>query len=381
MSNKLIRRVLLRGFPGFRLTILCLFWSVMSALTALLFSFLVLFYLTPAEGEPYILQKKVAALPFLGGDNGFTDSEIAGLKAWPEIEKVGVLQTARVPLFLQLDLKGSTWGSSLFLESVSDDWLGDGIRWPEDPNSIPLILGKDFLDLYNWGFAPTQGLPKLSMAEAALIPLRLTAGKAGTELQTYPARIWTSSDRFQTFLIPPSWMDRLSGTVKPACLRVLCQVKPGAFTPFKEKISVRGWELTSSGASNPWRGVSELLLMIFLGIALVFALLMAGWALLFIQLWWSRLRDRLISLLELCMDPDALKTNLRNPFFKILGLTAIPEIIVILISGFYVKSGGAQSLTFVGIAGLIFLIFLFGFAFLYTRSLGKTLRNILQSLS
>ena len=74
----------------------------------------------------------------------------------------------------------------LFFESIPDEFFDikpDG--WDFDPEApvIPIVLSKDYLTLYNFGFAPTRGMPQLSEDIIKKVPLKIRLsgnGNSGT---------------------------------------------------------------------------------------------------------------------------------------------------------------------------------------------------------
>ena len=71
---------------------------------------------------------------------------------------------------------------------------------------IPIIVSKDYLSLYNFGFAASQGMPQLSEKMIGMVPImfRLT-GSDGTR-DYVPGKIVGFSNRLNTIIVPESFM-------------------------------------------------------------------------------------------------------------------------------------------------------------------------------
>ena len=81
-------------------------------------------------------------------------------------------------------------GTDMFFESVPDDFVD--IKWPASATShdagqmseVPIILPRTYLALYNFGFAQTKNLPKLSEGVVSMIPMDIRLrGEAGKEMR------------------------------------------------------------------------------------------------------------------------------------------------------------------------------------------------------
>lgn len=71
---------------------------------------------------------------------------------------------------------------------------------------IPIILPRNYLNLYNFGYAQTRGLPKLSENVISMISLDISIrgqGKSGH----YQGKIVGFSNRLNTILVPKAFLD------------------------------------------------------------------------------------------------------------------------------------------------------------------------------
>ena len=64
----------------------------------------------------------------------------------------------------------------LFFQSLPNSFLGvdtSNFHWKHG-DKIPIVLSSDYLALYNFGFAPSQGLPKFSASSIGLVDFKIT---------------------------------------------------------------------------------------------------------------------------------------------------------------------------------------------------------------
>jgi hypothetical protein len=72
-------------------------------------------------------------------------------------------------------------------------------------NSVPIILPKNYLDLYNFGFAESHSMPKISEGMIGLVALDVTIFGRGDREQL-KGRIAGFSNRINTILVPETFM-------------------------------------------------------------------------------------------------------------------------------------------------------------------------------
>jgi hypothetical protein len=147
-----------------------------------------------------ILSKKVET-----GRAFFTDSEIQDIDNQPFIEAVGVFAAARYGVVGGISMMGAGFESYLFFESVPDRFLdvsSDAWAWTEGSRTIPIILPRNYLNLYNFGFAGTQGLPQVSEAVVGSVPMEITIGGG----ERFEGRIVAFSNRLNTILVPENFL-------------------------------------------------------------------------------------------------------------------------------------------------------------------------------
>lgn len=158
-----------------------------------------------------VVSKQVNTASTLTGKSGtFSKSEINDLKLQPFAQSVGVFTPADFQVTCNMGMKelGLQFGTEMFFESVPDeyvDYASDQWTFQEGDTFIPIILPRNYLNLYNFGFAQTRGLPKISENVIGMITLDITI-KGELNTDHYKGRIVGFSNRLNTILVPEKFM-------------------------------------------------------------------------------------------------------------------------------------------------------------------------------
>ena len=164
-----------------------------------------------------VLTKRLNALSVLGGKAAkFSPDEMRELKAQPWAQKVGDFKTAEYSVVGLVKMGGSELSSAMFLEAVPDEFIDHkptGWEFNESrafTGELPVIIPRDYLSLYNFGFAPSRGMPQLSDDIVTSIPITLILNGNGHH-DVISARIAGFSDKLNTIAVPEgfiSWSNR-----------------------------------------------------------------------------------------------------------------------------------------------------------------------------
>ena len=118
------------------------------------------------RGDYLVLSKRVSAFNMLGlGNSDFTAEELDDLRAQSFVREVGALTAADYRITGSVGAGGINLSTYLFFESVPDRFLDvEPAEWNYEPGSrdIPIIIPRNYVNLYNYGFARSQGLPQIS---------------------------------------------------------------------------------------------------------------------------------------------------------------------------------------------------------------------------
>ncbi len=159
-----------------------------------------------------IISQKVSSIGSLLGNSsaGFSEAEIADIESQPWVRRVGRFTTAGFNVSASVDMGGRGMSTALFLESIPDDFIditpSDWHYTPGKDRTVPIILSKEYLTLYNFGFASSRGLPQVSESMMGMIPIRLSVSGNGSQ-QWLQARIVGFSSRLNTIAVPEEFME------------------------------------------------------------------------------------------------------------------------------------------------------------------------------
>lgn len=159
-----------------------------------------------------VLSKPVNMLAALGYGNAdamsFTQSEINELRQQPWVKRVGEFTSADFNISASVEFAGRGLSTALFFESLPDDFVDvDTYSWQFDPSKaeIPIIVPRDYLALYNFGFAASRGMPQISEDLIKQVPIKIALGGNG-HYEIVPAHIVGLSSRLNTIAVPDSFM-------------------------------------------------------------------------------------------------------------------------------------------------------------------------------
>jgi hypothetical protein len=152
------------------------------------------------------INKKINLFNTLGVKSSFSESDIEELRTKPFIQSVGKFTANDFRAGASSDMLG--FYTELFFESVPSDFLDvdePDFRWSEGQNSLPVLISKDYLALYNFGFAPSQGLPQVTPSTVGKLNMEITISGNGKK-QLFSGRIVGFSERINSILVPPDFM-------------------------------------------------------------------------------------------------------------------------------------------------------------------------------
>ncbi len=153
----------------------------------------------------------------------FTPQEIADLQSQPWVRKVGRFSTVDYRVTASIETGGRPMSTYMFFESIPSEFIDVAdSQWTYSPGGkeVPVIISKDYLTLYNFGFASSAGLPQLSESFMSGLPLklRITSDDA-TRSGEFFGRVVGYSNRLNTILVPEEfmqWSNQAFGSMNPS---------------------------------------------------------------------------------------------------------------------------------------------------------------------
>lgn len=214
--------------------------------------------------EDYLtITKKVGILGGLSSrSNGFSQNEIDDLKKQPFVKNVGAFTPSQFNVFGGFNSQklGIAFNTEMFFESVPDQFIdvaSDSWRFSPVDNTVPIILPKNYLDLYNFGFAQASSMPRISEQLIGLINLDISiTGRNGLR-QQMKGRIVGFSNRLNSILVPETfmtWANQQYGGTPSEPARLIIEVSniadPNLSGYFKDKgFEISGDNTTASKMS------------------------------------------------------------------------------------------------------------------------------------
>lgn len=160
--------------------------------------------------EYLILSKRVSTLGSLvKKSSGFTGEEINEIKSQPFVKNLGAFTPGHFNVSAGISLAGRmAMTTQMFFESVPDTYVDvKSAEWRFDERSdfLPIILPRNYLNLYNFGFAQSRNLPQLSEGVLGLINIDIYVSGNGKH-RTFKGNIVGFSNRLNTILVPERFM-------------------------------------------------------------------------------------------------------------------------------------------------------------------------------
>jgi hypothetical protein len=266
-----------------------------------------------------VVNKKVTSANTLGQSaSGFSETEIADIEAQPWTRSVGrfTANDFRVNASLQTGSRGMS--TYMFFESIPDDFIDvPRSQWQYRPGSgeVPIILSKDYLTLYNFGFASSAGLPQLSEGLMSSIPLTLTiSSDDGSRTATLTGRVAGFSNRLNTILVPEAFMQEANARFSPHApahtptpqtashtspKRLIIDVSSPGDVAIKQYLDSHDLELAGDKSASSAAFLLKIIVAIVLTIGIIITLLSLFILILSISLIMEKNRDKLHALLML----------------------------------------------------------------------------------
>ena len=200
----------------------------------------------------------------------FYDSEIEDLQNQDFVKKTSGFTPALYKVMAAIGVSGSRLLSTeIYFESIPDEYVdipADKWKWSEGDNTVPIVLPRSYINMYNFGFARSRSLPHISDGLVGMIDVSLTfIGKDATgEMK---GRVVGFSNSLSSILVPESFMTWSNGkyakgeSASPSRLIVEC--RQGSEGALEEYLEEAGME-TENGDAKNGKAASFLRLMVTL---------------------------------------------------------------------------------------------------------------------
>lgn len=159
-----------------------------------------------------IVSKKVTALgSFVNKSSTFSEDDIDEVKEQPFAKGVGAFTPSQFKVMAGMGMANSPlqMSTDMFFESVPNEYVDVKLdKWNFDEKNpvIPIIIPRNYLNLYNFGFAQSRSLPQISEGVMGMINLNIRISTDAGLPENYKGNIVGFSNRLNTILVPESFM-------------------------------------------------------------------------------------------------------------------------------------------------------------------------------
>jgi len=201
--------------------------------------------------EYLIVTKKISAIgSFAGKTNTFSEDELKSLQEQRFSKDVGAFTPSQFKVSAGFGMKeaGISLSTEMFFESVPNKFVDvslDKWHFDKESRSIPIIIPRSYLNLYNFGFAQSRSLPKLSEGVMGLIQMDIVI-KGNGRFEQYKGNIVGFSNRLNTILVPEDFMkwanSEFADENKPQPVRLIVEVDNPADDGIARYFQEKGYE-------------------------------------------------------------------------------------------------------------------------------------------
>ncbi|CAN5219230.1 hypothetical protein BH11BAC6_BH11BAC6_00680 [soil metagenome] len=307
------------------------------------------------------------------GSTNLSNAEMDDLKKQPFVEALGVLTPSRFKVGAQSVSDKIPFYSDIFFESVPDEFIdvqSADWKWDGNSNFIPMIVPNMFLDMYNFGFATSQDLPKLTQELVKSLPIEIRI-KSPQGRQIFYGKVVGFSDRISSVLVPQpfmEWANKNFGSKDQSAdpSRVVIRTKDPGNPELVSYLNSHGLTTDADKTRfSKYRQVVDVVVNIswvtgatmFLFALLIFTL--------FIQLTIASCREEIILLITLGAAPKQLQKFLMKQFFPSnIIIVCVVLIVLAALQYFFKTTLEAQSiylnplLSYTTLAAAILMLFI-----------------------
>ena len=163
------------------------------------------------KSDYIIVEKKVGTGNTISGSsNAFTAEDVSNLKNAGFTLKTGVFTPNQYTVTAHMGVGGTNvLNSELFFESIPDEFVdAPKGEWRYTPGEhvVPIILPRSYIAMYNFGFAQSRSLPKISDGLVGMIDFDIFIQGDGKS-QSFKGKVIGFSNRVSSILVPQAFMD------------------------------------------------------------------------------------------------------------------------------------------------------------------------------
>ena len=232
------------------------------------------------KADYLIVNKKIGTGNTISGRSAnFFPSDIETLEQSPYVKRVARFTSAEYRIDASIGVNGKRLlNTEMYFESIPDGYIDVPLeqwKWKEGDQSVPIILPRSYINMYNFGFAQARSLPRISDGLVGMIDVELSLhGRGSTDI--YKGRVVGFSSRLTTILVPDAFMQWSNGKyadqteVNPT--RLIVERQPNKEQQLNSYLEEQGYE-AESGNPNAEKTISFLRLIV--GLVVVIGIVIA----------------------------------------------------------------------------------------------------------
>ena len=258
-----------RSYKFWRYFAFCIGCLIFIISLLLLTDMLIYAYKNKKAADVITITKRINLSTSLGLSNTvFNQKEVKDLCGLIGEESVGLFygNRFRAKAFTTGMLGFST---ELFMETIDRGFLDKEYKdwkWEEGNDFVPIIIGNEFLSMYNFGFALSQGLPQLSSNAISELEFDLEV-KGRNKTSRFKAGIVGVSSSINSILVPEEfmlWGNKNFGQNKTDELnKIMLKVKDNRRKEILEHIKINGWDINGLDRNNAFSLLYILVAVLF----------------------------------------------------------------------------------------------------------------------
>ena len=205
------------------------------------------------KADYLIVSKKIGAASAISGrTNTFSIAEADNLAGQRFTKNVGKFTSTEYKVDANMGVNGqSILNSEMFFESVPDKFVDVPLQdwtYQEGSREVPIILPRTYINMYNFGFAQTHSLPKISDGLVGMIDFKIFIHGNGHR-DEFKGKVIGFSNRLNTILVPQKFMDWSNGYYAPGQksdpTRLIVEVGNPADDNITKYLDKKGFEVES----------------------------------------------------------------------------------------------------------------------------------------
>lgn len=163
------------------------------------------------KSKSAVISKTISVLKSINKEKiYFTEAEINELKSQSFTKDISKFNTATFKIKAHSNESANipVFYTDLFFESVSEKYLDVDTsewNWDQDSGFLPIVVPEDYINLYNFGFAESQGLPVISKNTISQIEFNVQVSGNG-QSKIYKSKIVGFSSKINSILVPEDFL-------------------------------------------------------------------------------------------------------------------------------------------------------------------------------